>query len=417
MDARVQLVFFGEVLDGFHLDDVKRRLGQVLRLDDAKLARLFSGSRMVLKRSVEPSEAGRYKDNLAKIGARVHIEPVPALPPLAAPAAAGAPPMPVAPAAPAGPAATPELRLAEPAEEDIVCPNCGERQSKRILCRSCATDMPMGIAAKIEAENAARAARQDELLARRAMRASATLSSRSPGTFGFGLTGRMGRLQYAASNTWVLVVIYVLAVIVIQRPSIGRIIFAMLAGLVVMFMSMRLSVLRCHDCNKTGWWTLLTFIPSVNAIFGLVLSFAPGTNGENDYGEEPPPGRWLFLGIASLVLVLVFAFTIKSAMRMAQRHANDQQEDTSDTVEFDTRSNNLPAGEAQAVFNSSYASARGHKAFAVSAGGAWGWSGSAGSVRDAMQAAVSDCDTRREAYSARCVPVNVDGQWGSSRER
>ena len=411
MDARVQLVFFGEVLDGFHLDDVKRRLGQVLKLDDAKLARLFSGSRTVLKRSVDPSEAGRYKDNLAKIGARIHIEPIAEPPPVPAPAVVPAS------ATAAAPAAAPELRLAEPTEEDIVCPNCGERQSKRILCRSCATNMPMGIAAKIETENAARAARQDELLARRAMRASATISSRSPGTFGFGLAGRMGRLKYATSNIWVLVVIYALAVLVIQRPSIGRIIFAALAGMVVMFMSMRLSVLRCHDCNKTGWWTLLTFIPSVNAIFSLVLSFAPGTQGENDYGEEPPPARWLFLGVASLALVLVFAFTIKSAIRMAQRHADDQQEETSDTVEFDTRSNNLPAGEAQAVFNSSYASARGHKAFAVSAGGAWGWASSAGSVRDAMQAAVADCDTRREAYSARCVPVNVDGQWGSARER
>jgi hypothetical protein len=132
MDAHVQLVFLGEVHAGFHLDEVKRSLGQLLKLDEARLAQLFSGARTVLKRSLQTHEAQRYVEHLSRLGARVHIEPMaPSPPAVAAPPAARAPALALAPDAP-------------PAEEEIVCPNCNERQSKRILCRACATNMPMG---------------------------------------------------------------------------------------------------------------------------------------------------------------------------------------------------------------------------------------------------------------------------------
>src|SRR5438105_3936297 len=181
MDARVQLVFFGGLLDGFHVDDVKRRLGQVLRLDEPRLASLFSGARTVLKRSIDPAEAHRYMEHLGKIGARIHIEPSGETPTAKSPPAAASP-RPVA--APVAVAAAPILELVGAAEEEIACPTCGERQSKRVFCRSCATNMPMGIAARLEAESEARAARQDALLARRAMRASAWTPAGAPGTFG-----------------------------------------------------------------------------------------------------------------------------------------------------------------------------------------------------------------------------------------
>jgi uncharacterized membrane protein YhaH (DUF805 family) len=461
MDAQVQLVFFGEVLEGFHLDDVKRRLAQLLKLDEVRVAQMFSGARTVLKRAVAHDDAQRYASVLAKAGARIHIEPNGARPatpaPVAKPAgnASGmgfpeisAEPLPTFAPAPApashrpqpATSATPfsapkptalrtlELEpIAAPApaastEDEITCPTCGDRQSKRILCRKCATDMPMGIAAKVAAEQEARQAKNDEYLARRAAQAGRASSPRvsSPGTFGFSMTGRMARMKYAISHVWMLTVLYLLVVLVLARPdSIGRLLFSGLGMLVVTYMSARLSVLRCHDCDKTGWWAMLTFVPSVNAIFGLVLSFAPGTNGDNEYGEQPEPSSWRYMIVAGLCLILAFALTIKGTIRAAEHHKAVAEED--DTVHFDgsgsgqsvgrsTGGLNLPNQAARDAYEGAYAGAGSHKAFAMSSRGAWGMASNAASPREAMQAAISDCEVKRESYSPHCVAIDVDGQ-------
>ena len=48
-----------------------------------------------------------------------------------------------------------------------------------------------------------------------------------------------------------------------------------------------LGVRRLHDLNKTGWFMLLGLVPLINIIFLFYLLLAPGTNGWNDYGEDP----------------------------------------------------------------------------------------------------------------------------------
>jgi uncharacterized membrane protein YhaH (DUF805 family) len=55
-----------------------------------------------------------------------------------------------------------------------------------------------------------------------------------------------------------------------------------LAGLLNIWLAMN----RTHDIGKTSAWVLLFCVPFVNLIVGLVLFFAPGTNGPNKYGEE-----------------------------------------------------------------------------------------------------------------------------------
>ena len=43
-----------------------------------------------------------------------------------------------------------------------------------------------------------------------------------------------------------------------------------------------ISVRRWHDCNKTGWFALLPFIPTV-----VYLGLVRGTQGNNRYGDDP----------------------------------------------------------------------------------------------------------------------------------
>jgi uncharacterized membrane protein YhaH (DUF805 family) len=113
----------------------------------------------------------------------------------------------------------------------------------------------------------------------------------------FSFQGRIPRRTY-----WI--------VALIQIP-IG-IVYGIIAGLVVGFLrgpeinreQMRLlliplyvfsvwvglavSVKRCHDRDKSGWFVLIGLIPFIGAIWLLIeLGFLRGTLGPNEYGDDP----------------------------------------------------------------------------------------------------------------------------------
>lgn len=58
-----------------------------------------------------------------------------------------------------------------------------------------------------------------------------------------------------------------------------------------------------------------------------------------------------------------------------------------------------------------YRTERGHRAFAVSSDGAWGWRADAATAEQAERAAMYACEHRREPYSTRCRIVHLDEQW------
>jgi uncharacterized membrane protein YhaH (DUF805 family) len=76
----------------------------------------------------------------------------------------------------------------------------------------------------------------------------------------FGQSGPVGNLAFA------LLVIGVLAVIV---PVIA------------------VEVRRFHDQGKSGWFALINLIPYIGALIVLGFMLVPGTNGDNEYGEDP----------------------------------------------------------------------------------------------------------------------------------
>lgn len=48
------------------------------------------------------------------------------------------------------------------------------------------------------------------------------------------------------------------------------------------------AVKRLHDCNRTGWFYLLVFIPGIGPLVMLIwLGFIRGTVGENKFGPDP----------------------------------------------------------------------------------------------------------------------------------
>lgn len=51
--------------------------------------------------------------------------------------------------------------------------------------------------------------------------------------------------------------------------------------------SYMLGIRRLHDLNRAGWLVLLFFLPYVNISLAIYLLFFKGTDGANQYGEDP----------------------------------------------------------------------------------------------------------------------------------
>lgn len=67
---------------------------------------------------------------------------------------------------------------------------------------------------------------------------------------------------------------------------------AMIAGAGLLFAAgiipgLAVTVRRLHDQDKSAWFILVNLIPYVGGLIMLVLSFLPGTDGENQYGPDP----------------------------------------------------------------------------------------------------------------------------------
>jgi uncharacterized membrane protein YhaH (DUF805 family) len=62
-------------------------------------------------------------------------------------------------------------------------------------------------------------------------------------------------------------------------------------GLIFLWPTLALYAKRWHDRGKSGWWTLIALVPVIGGIWILVeLGFLRGTDGPNQYGNDPIAG-------------------------------------------------------------------------------------------------------------------------------
>jgi uncharacterized membrane protein YhaH (DUF805 family) len=58
--------------------------------------------------------------------------------------------------------------------------------------------------------------------------------------------------------------------------------------LITLWPSLAIYAKRWHDRDKSGWWSLILFVPLIGAIWLLVeCGFLRGTEGPNRFGENP----------------------------------------------------------------------------------------------------------------------------------
>lgn len=471
--AQVELIFRGEVLDGFAADDVRRVLAERLKLDEPRLARLFTGKPVVIKRGLSAAVAQQWVAQFRAMGARLHARdekpaapptptPQPALHPAPPPAPALAlVPSSAPPAEPAGlalvplardphaaPAPTPippsATHAAAAGGETITCPVCGEEQPKRILCRACAADMPRGIAAKEEEAAAERARRQAAWAARRGGRpGSAADRGRTrrvqtlPGAgadgddvplFGLGFDGRIGRMRYFLGLLLFLLGLFWGVILLTLIPGFMTALLLLVGLALAVVWNLRLTVLRLHDVGLRGGWVLASYIPWVGQIGSLVLMLWPGQAEANDHGEPPSQdGEGAKAAVAALVaLSLSVGWGFKTAVKAFEDKVAEMQAEAGEDdglLEGDDEPGAEaalpPPGELKRVLRSDlavdefrrYMAAPGHRAFTVSDGGAWGWHSGAARPNQAVDTAMADCERRRKPYTPECRVVHVNNDW------
>ena len=72
-DQLFEVAFSGQISEGANLEEVKARLGKMFNANDAKLAQLFSGKRIVIKKSIDQTTAAKYKTALNRAGAECEV--------------------------------------------------------------------------------------------------------------------------------------------------------------------------------------------------------------------------------------------------------------------------------------------------------------------------------------------------------
>ena len=107
-DQLFEVAFSGQISDGAETSEVKAKVAKMFNADDAKLAQLFSGRRVVIKKNIDQATAAKYQTALNRAGAECEICLVGGAPlAQSAPVAAAAP-------APAAPAAAKPAHLQPP---------------------------------------------------------------------------------------------------------------------------------------------------------------------------------------------------------------------------------------------------------------------------------------------------------------
>ena len=109
----------------------------------------------------------------------------------------------------------------------------------------------------------------------------------------FTSKGRLNRKSYIYRSLFLsLVLCVVQGVLTFATNTIDalELLFAVVAfgfSLFSFVSNIMMDVRRLHDLDLSGWWMLLMLVPLVNIFFALYMLFFKGTEGPNQYGEDP----------------------------------------------------------------------------------------------------------------------------------
>lgn len=109
----------------------------------------------------------------------------------------------------------------------------------------------------------------------------------------FTSKGRLNRKSYIYRSIFLSIVLFVVqGILSFAAETFGALdllfsIIAFVLGIFQLAANIMMGVRRLHDLDKCDWWMLLLIVPLVNLFFCLYLLFFKGTEGPNEYGDDP----------------------------------------------------------------------------------------------------------------------------------
>lgn len=109
----------------------------------------------------------------------------------------------------------------------------------------------------------------------------------------FTSSGRLNRKSYIYRNfflSFVLNIIRIILAVLAAYIDALELLFTGLlyvSGIFGFVAGIMMLARRLHDLDKSGWWMLLLCVPLVNILFYIYILFFKGTEGPNQYGEDP----------------------------------------------------------------------------------------------------------------------------------
>jgi uncharacterized membrane protein YhaH (DUF805 family) len=137
----------------------------------------------------------------------------------------------------------------------------------------------------------------------------------------FAVEGRIGRIRYLAYH-WLTVLAFAMLMGffgMFVAPKLGSqgselpFVFLGLLYIPLLAAGVIFAKRRFNDLNHSGWWSLTLFVPIINFIAGIYLTFWPGTDGGNEYGPTSSKNSVL-LTIGGLILPIVMIVGILAAV-------------------------------------------------------------------------------------------------------
>ncbi|HEY0064620.1 MAG TPA: DUF805 domain-containing protein, partial [Telluria sp.] len=126
--------------------------------------------------------------------------------------------------------------------------------------------------------------------------------------------GRIGRLRYLAYSFAAIAAALLLSTCLHALATSASVRLEMVSpvvwGVLLLVIGVGFARRRLHDLGRSGWWSLLQFIPFAGLLVVLWLLCAPGQPGVNRFGPAPEKNSRAIVGAAGVALCTVLSLLI-----------------------------------------------------------------------------------------------------------
>lgn len=103
----------------------------------------------------------------------------------------------------------------------------------------------------------------------------------------FSVSGRIGRLRFLAYSLFAMVILIPFLALLAVVGSDLQVFISLLMYVPALAWTVIVCKRRLNDMNRSGWFSILYFLPLLNLIMFLWMACGRGTQGNNRFGARP----------------------------------------------------------------------------------------------------------------------------------